>query len=558
MAENWKGVHDPDNIQEGYFTGLMNSCGYRIKDLRKPIIGIANSYTDVNPGHRSFGELVKFVKEGIWSAGGVPGEFNVPAPCDGMAQGAGMHYILPQRDLIAASIESMANAHGFDGLVFLCSCDKIVPGMLMAAAALNKPCLFLTAGSMVPYEAEEGTYVTPDLKESIGARNIDKISEETYTRYRENICFSCGTCSMYGTANTMGVFAEVIGLCPIDSTTMLFCSAAKNRQARDVGERIVQLVKENVRFSDIVTESSLINGLRHVAATGGSTNAQLHICALARVMGIKLDMGDFDQIQQHVPCIAKFKPSSQYNIYDYYKAGGVGATLKAIQQYLDLDARLAMGGTLGEFLSAFKRKVNAEIIHSVEDPLYPDGSFAVLYGNLAPNGCIVKKSGVLPEMFHHRGPAVCFDSEDDLRKFMADRAVKPGSVLVIRYEGPKGGPGMREMSIPAAMLVGMGLHTSCAMVTDGRYSGATRGPCIGHVSPEAWDGGPIAAVQDGDMIEIDIDNHTIHLEVSEEEIVSRLAKIRRPDRPVKGASAAYRSAVEGVDKGCVWLYGDEQ
>lgn len=415
MAENWKGVHDPDNIQEGYFTGLMNSCGYRIKDLRKPIIGIANSYTDVNPGHRSFGELVKFVKEGIWSAGGVPGEFNVPAPCDGMAQGAGMHYILPQRDLIAASIESMANAHGFDGLVFLCSCDKIVPGMLMAAAALNKPCLFLTAGSMVPYEAEEGTYVTPDLKESIGARNIDKISEETYTRYRENICFSCGTCSMYGTANTMGVFAEVIGLCPIDSTTMLFCSAAKNRQARDVGERIVQLVKENVRFSDIVTESSLINGLRHVAATGGSTNAQLHICALARVMGIKLDMGDFDQIQQHVPCIAKFKPSSQYNIYDYYKAGGVGATLKAIQQYLDLDARLAMGGTLGEFLSAFKRKVNAEIIHSVEDPLYPDGSFAVLYGNLAPNGCIVKKSGVVPEMFHHRGPAVCFDSEDDLR-----------------------------------------------------------------------------------------------------------------------------------------------
>lgn len=558
MAENWKGVHDPDNIQEGYFTGLMNSCGYRIKDLRKPIIGIANSYTDVNPGHRSFGELVKFVKEGIWSAGGVPGEFNVPAPCDGMAQGAGMHYILPQRDLIAASIESMANAHGFDGLVFLCSCDKIVPGMLMAAAVLNKPCLFLTAGSMVPYEAEEGTYVTPDLKESIGARNIDKISEETYTRYRENICFSCGTCSMYGTANTMGVFAEVIGLCPIDSTTMLFCSAAKNRQARDVGERIVQLVKENVRFSDIVTESSLINGLRHVAATGGSTNAQLHICALARVMGIKLDMGDFDQIQQHVPCIAKFKPSSQYNIYDYYKAGGVGATLKAIQQYLDLDARLAMGGTLGEFLSAFKRKVNAEIIHSVEDPLYPDGSFAVLYGNLAPNGCIVKKSGVVPEMFHHRGPAVCFDSEDDLRKFMADRAVKPGSVLVIRYEGPKGGPGMREMSIPAAMLVGMGLHTSCAMVTDGRYSGATRGPCIGHVSPEAWDGGPIAAVQDGDMIEIDIDNHTIHLEVSEEEIVSRLAKIRRPDRPVKGALAAYRSAVEGVDKGCVWLYGDEQ
>lgn len=553
---NWKGNHDPDNAQEGYYVGLMNACGYRTGDLVKPIIGIANSYTEVNPGHRNFSELVKYVKQGIWAAGGVPAEFGVPAPCDGMAQGGGMHSVLPERDLIAGSIEAMSNAHSFDGVIFLCSCDKIIPGMLMAAAALNKPCLFLTAGSMIPYEADEGTYVTPDLKESIGARSVNKISEETFTRYRENICFSCGTCSMYGTANTMGVFSEVIGLCPIDSTTMLFCSAAKYRQARDVGEQIVKLTREGVQFSDIVKESSLKNGLRHVSATGGSTNAQLHICALARVMGIKLDIGDFDEIQRHVPCVAKFKPSSEYNICDYHRAGGVGATLKAIAQYLDLDARLAMGGTLGEFLTAFNRSVNPEIIHTVENPLYPDGCFAVLYGNLAPRGCIVKKSGVAPEMFHHRGPAVCFDSEDDLRRFMSGRAVKPGSVLVIRYEGPKGGPGMREMSIPAAMLVGMGLHTSCAMVTDGRYSGATRGPCIGHVSPEAWDGGPIAAVQDGDIIEIDIDRRTIHLEVSDGEIAQRLKKIKRPDHPAKGVLGAYRATVEGVDKGCVWLYHD--
>ena len=552
--EQWKGMRDPDDSQEAYYVGLMNSCGYRIKDLHKPVIGIVNSYTDVNPGHRPFRELANYVKEGIWAAGGAPAEFDVPAPCDGMAQGTGMHSILPQRDLIAGSIEAMVNAHSFDGLVFLCSCDKIVPGMLMAAAALDKPCLFLTAGSMLPYEAEEGTYVTPDLKESIGARNIDKISEETFTRYKENICFSCGTCSMYGTANTMGVFAEAIGLCPIDSTTMLFCSSAKYKQARDVGERIVELTREGVKFSDIVTPASLKNGLRHIAATGGSTNAQLHVCALARVMGIKLDIGDFDEIQRHVPCIAKFKPSSKYSIYDYYKAGGVGATLKAIQSHLDLSARLAMGGTLGEYLAAFRRKVDPEIIHSEDDPLYPDGCFAVLYGNLAPNGCIVKKSGVVPEMFHHRGPAVCFDSEDDLRKFMADKGVKPGSVLVIRYEGPKGGPGMREMSIPAAMLVGMGLHTSCAMVTDGRYSGATRGPCIGHVSPEAWDGGPIAAVRDGDMIEIDLDKRTIHLEVSDEEIARRLKEVKSPDHPAKGVLGAYRSMVEGVDKGCTWLY----
>lgn len=555
--ENRKGSHDTENPQEGYYVGLMNACGYRTKDLCKPLVGIVNSYTDVNPGHRPFKELVSYVKEGIWAAGGAPAEFNVPAPCDGMAQGDGMHTILPQRDLIAGSIEAMARAHSFDGLVFLCSCDKIVPGMLMAAAALNKPCIFLTAGSMLPYEAEEGTYVTPDLKESIGARNIGKISQETFDRYKENICFSCGTCSMYGTANTMGVFAEAIGLCPIDSTTMLFCSSAKYKQARDVGERIVELTKEGVTFREIVTEKSLKNGLRHVAATGGSTNSQLHICALARVMGVKLDMGDFDDVQRNVPCIAKFKPSSKYSIYDYYKAGGVGATLKAIRQYLDLDARLAMGGTLGEFLDRFDRKVDPAVIHSVADALYPDGCFAVLYGNLAPGGCIVKKSGVVPEMFHHKGPAVCFDSEDELREVMSRNKVQPGSVLVIRYEGPKGGPGMREMSIPAAMLVGMGLHTNCAMVTDGRYSGATRGPCIGHVTPEAWEGGPIAAVENGDMIEIDLDRRTIHLEVSDEEIARRLKVVKRPDHPARGVLGAYRAMVESVDRGCTWLYNHD-
>ena len=552
---NWKGNHDPKNPQEAYYVGLMNSCGYRTEDLGKPVIGIANSYTDVNPGHRAFKQLVEFVKEGIWAAGGVPAEFNVPAPCDGMAQGDGMHTILPSRDLIASSIEAMARAHGFDGMVFLCSCDKIVPGMLMAAPPLNKPSLFLTAGSMVPYEAPEGTYVTPDLKESIGARNIDAIDEETFTRFKENICFSCGTCAMYGTANTMGVFAEAIGICPIDSTTMLYCSGAKMRMARTVGERIVALTKEGVRFGEIVTEKSLVNGLRHVAATGGSTNAQLHICAIAKVMGIPLDLGRFDEIQREVPCVAKFKPSSKYNIYDYYKAGGVGATLKAIRKYLNEDCRLAMGGTLGEFLDAFRRPVDSEIIHTVDDPLYPDGCYAVLYGNLAPGGCLVKKSGVVPEMFHHRGPAVCFDSEDDLRRAMAAKEIKPGCVLIIRYEGPKGGPGMREMSIPAAMLVGMGLHTSVAMVTDGRYSGATRGPCIGHVTPEAWDGGPIAAVRNGDMVEIDIDARRINLEVSDEEIAARLAEAKRPtNHPAAGFLAAYRKAVSGVNEGCTWLY----
>lgn len=543
-----------NNTTEAYYVGLMHSCGYRDKDLKKPSIGIVNSFTDVNPGHKPFRELANCVKEGVWCAGGAPGEFNVPAPCDGMAQGAGMHSILPQRDLIAGSIEAMVNAQKFDGLVFLCSCDKIVPGMLMAAASLNLPCLFLTAGSMVPYDDGEKIHVTPDLKESIGQRNANKITEDTFQNYKENICYSCGTCSMYGTANTMGVFAEVIGAAPIGSTTMLSCTASKMRQARDVGERIVELTRMGKKFKDLVTEKSLINGLRHVSATGGSSNAQIHISAFAKVMGFDFDLKKFDEIQKDIPVIAKFKPSSPYNIYDYDRAGGVGATLKSIERHLYLDAELGMGGTLGEYLANYNRKIDRQIIHTEEDALYPDGCFAVLYGNLAPKGCVVKKSGVEPNMFHHRGPAVVFDSEEDLRDYMLHKTIEPGCVLVIRYEGPKGGPGMRELSIPAAMLVGMGLHTSVAMITDGRFSGATRGPCVGHIAPEAWEGGPIAAVQDGDIIDIDLDKRTIHLEISDEELSKRLQQIQKPNHPATGVLKAYRNMVAGAEEGAVWLY----
>ncbi len=546
--------HNIDDQTQGYYVGLMQSCGYRDKDLRKPVIGIVNSYTDANPGHKPLRDLARYVSEGVWAGGGTPAEFNVPAPCDGMAQGAGMHYILPSRDLIAGAAESMAMAHDFDGLVFLCSCDKIVPGMLMAAASLDKPCIFLTAGCMVPYDDGQCVYVTPDLKESIGAHNAGTLSDREFSRFKENICFSTGTCSMYGTANTMGVFAEAIGITPIGSCTTLFCSAEKVRQARTVGERAVELVRQGLTFSQIVTRNSLVNGLRHVSATGGSTNAQLHICALANVMGVELTLKDFDEIQKDIPVIAKFKPSSKYNMSDYHRAGGVGATLKAIRRHLNLEEKLVMGGTLGEYLDRFDRVVDPNVIHSEDDPLYPDGCYAVLYGNIAPEGCVVKKSGVEPSMFRHTGPAVCFDSEEELRECMVSGKIVPGCVLVIRYEGPKGGPGMREMSIPAAMLVGMGLHTSVAMITDGRYSGATRGPCIGHISPEAWDGGPIAAIRDGDIISIDIDAKSIHVELTDEEIARRLTQVKRPDHSASGVLRAYRRGVSGSDKGALWLY----
>lgn len=540
-------------ISDAYYVGLMGATGYRYKDMEKPTIGVVNSWNDVNPGHKPFRELAQYVKEGIWAAGGTPAEFGVPAPCDGMSQLIGMQYILPQRDLIAASIEAMAQAHKFDGLVFLCSCDKIVPGMLMAAASLDIPCVFLTAGSMVPYDDGDKVYVTPDLKESIGERRSGAIDAKTFKRYEENICYSCGTCSMYGTANTMGVLCEVLGLCPIDSTTMLYCSAEKVRQARSVGERVVELTRQGITAKTFMTKASLANGIKHISATGGSSNAVMHVMAIAKVLGIDLDLKEFDEIQAQVPVIAKFKPSSQYNLSDYQKAGGVAATLKAISSKLDLTVPMAFNGTMEDVVNSVG-KVNKDIIHDMTEPLHEDGCFTVLYGNLAPKGAVVKKSGVEKSMFMHRGPAVVFDSEEEIVEKMVNSEIKPGCVLVIRYEGPKGGPGMRELSIPAAMLVGMGLHTSVAMVTDGRFSGASRGPCVGHVTPEAWEEGPIACIKDGDIININLNKHLLEVELSDEELLERKKQIKKPNHPAPGILRNYRSVVGGAEEGALWMY----
>lgn len=545
---------NPQDVTEAYYIGLMSSVGYRKKDIAKPVIGVVNSWNDVNPGHKPLAQLAGFVKEGIWAAGGAPAEFGVPAPCDGMAQGGGMHYILPQRDLIAASIETMVEAHGFDGLVFLCSCDKIVPGMLMAAAHLNLPALFLTAGAMLPYSEGGREYCTSDLKEAIGKRKSGQIDEETFDRWRTNICASGGTCSMYGTANTMGAFLEATGLAPFGSSTMLFCDGAKGRQARDVGERIVGLVNEGARFRHFLTDAMLANGIKHISATGGSTNAVLHTLALAQAMDSRLTLAEFDAIQASVPVIAKFKPSAEMNISDFHRAGGVPAVLSTIRDFLDLDVVLAMGGTLREYLANYKAPVDRKVIRPLTEPLHEGGCFSILSGNLAPLGAVVKRSGVDPKMFRHAGPAVVFDSEEAVRDYLLNKTVQPGSVLVIRYEGPKGGPGMRELSIPAAMLVGMGLHTSVAMITDGRFSGATRGPCVGHIAPEAWAGGPLALVKDGDLIEINLDEKRLSLQVSPEELARRQAEVKKPERRLSGALAAYRAGVSGPEQGAVWLY----
>ncbi|WP_455595270.1 dihydroxy-acid dehydratase [Cloacibacillus porcorum] len=541
-----------EDITETYYIGLMSALGNRMKDIEKPQIAIVNSWSDVNPGHKPLGELARYVREGILCAGGNPGEFNVPAPCDGIAQGDGQHYILPQRDLIASSIEAMVKAHGFDGIVMLCSCDKIVPGMLLAAARIDLPTIFLTGGAMLPFVEKGRTYVTSDIKEMIGERNSGKIDEETFERRRSGICVSCGTCSMYGTANTMGTFLEVVGVAPFDSSAMLACSAQKMRQAKDVGERIVDLVKEKKTFKSYVNKESIENGIKYVSATGGSTNAVLHIMALAKALDVEMNLHDFDVCQSSVPVVTKLKPSSQYNLSDYYSAGGVRKVLEIIRQHIDDTRPLVMGGTVRDSLDGFFAE-NSEVIRLPDSKFYENGCFSILYGNLAPNGAVVKKTGVDPSMYYHKGPAVVFDSEEDVRKYMLESSIEPGSVLVVRYEGPKGGPGMRELSIPAAMLIGMGLEKSVAMITDGRFSGATRGPCVGYITPEAWEGGPIALIEDGDLIEIDLESKRISLLVPSDVLDSRRMNFKRKEKKVSGVMESYRDRVLSADKGALWL-----
>ena len=543
----------PEDLTETYYIGLMSALGNRAKDIAKPQIAVVNSWTDANPGHAPLAALAAHVREGIWAAGGNPGEFGVPAPCDGIAQGDGQHYILPQRDLIAASIEAMVKSHGFDGMVMLCSCDKIVPGMLLAAARVDIPTIFLTGGAMVPYEEEGRTFVTSDVKEMIGEYASGKVDRETFERRRAKVCLSCGTCSMYGTANTMGTFLEAIGVAPFDSSSLLACDAEKVCQARDVGERIVELAREGCRFSSVVDQSSIANGVKYISATGGSTNAALHVVAFARAMGFCMGLSEFDELQSSVPVVCRLKPSSKYNLSDFHRAGGVRRVLSLISGQLDTERPHVMEGTIAAALGGDSGEPS-DVIRLPDDPDMQAGCFAILYGNLAPGGSVVKKAGLPKSMYRHSGPAVVFDSEEDVRDYLANSSVQPGSVLVVRYEGPKGGPGMRELSIPAAMLVGMGLGDSVAMVTDGRFSGATRGPCVGYVNPEAWDGGPLSLVENGDVIEIDLARKSIEIKVPDEVLASRRERVRRPGRPASGVLAFYRETVQGADAGALWLH----
>ena len=511
--------------QGAYARSLLKATGLSDDDLQRPLVGIANSYSELVPGHVHLRQLGEWVKEGVRAAGGVPREFHTIAACDGMVQGAGGHYVLPMRDVIAASVELMGRAHALDALVLIASCDKIVPGMLMAAARLDLPTVLLPGGPMLPCADPSpgglppAVRVASDVKEAIGAHLAGRLSLEQLHEVESAVCASFGVCNMLGTAMTMCCLAEALGLTLPGASTLSAVDPQRAALCRATGRRAVELADTGPTARQIVSAASLLNAVRALVAFGGSTNAVLHLSALAAEIGVSLPLTTFDRISRETPLLCRMKPASETTPLDFHRAGGVPALMSRLADRLNTAVPTVNGFLGGLLAKAWVR--DDSVIAPADAPLAPEGGLAVLFGSLAPGGAVCKQSAVDPGMHRHRGPARVLESEEDARDFLASRSARPGDVLVIRYEGPRGGPGMREMSIPAAMLVGMGLGDSVAMVTDGRFSGATRGPCIGHIAPEAALGGPLALVEEGDEIEIDLPARRLNLEVPEEVLTGR-------------------------------------
>ncbi len=551
-----KGKEDLDPLK-AYERALYLGCGYTYDDLKKPRVAIVNSWNEINPGHIHLRNIGELVKESVKNSGGTPMEFNTIALCDGIAN-SGNHskYVLPSREIIAASIECTVKAYNFDGMVMLCSCDKIIPGMLLAAARCNIPTIFLTGGVMPPKIFEDGplkgkTFVTSDIKEAIGRHKAGIITDEELSLIESQTCCSPGACNMMGTANTMACIVESMGISLQGCATVTATSQEQEDLCTETGSVIMKLIENKQNALCFITHRSIENAIKVALSFGGSTNMILHMCALSHEIGGNMDHFNFDRLSKSVPLLAKFKPSSDYNITDFHEAGGVTALMKNLSNFLDLTCANIIGKNLGDYLETIDNN-ESEIIRTPNNPLEKEGGIAVLKGNLAPEGAIIKQSAVSSKMRFHKGPAKVFECEEDVKESLLKGEVKKGDVLIIRYEGPKGSPGMRELSIPAAILVGMGLGDSVAMITDGRYSGATRGPCIGHVCPEAFEGGPIAIVQSGDIIEIDIDNRIIKLLISEEEIRKRLKTWKKPASKIKkGYLNTYRKIVSSSKFGAI-------
>ncbi len=532
---------------------LLHALGMTNEEISKPLIGIVSSYNEIVPGHMNIDKITNAVKIGVAMAGGNPVVFPAIAVCDGIAMGhQGMKYSLITRDLIADSTEAMALAHAFDALVMIPNCDKNVPGLLMAAARLNIPAIFVSGGPMLAGHVQGHKTSLSSMFEAVGSYNAGKITAEELDEYENKACPSCGSCSGMYTANSMNCLTEVLGMALRGNGTIPAVYSDRIQLAKRAGMKIMELLEKDIKPRDIMTEDAFRNALTMDMALGCSTNSMLHLPAIAHECGIELNLDIANEISSHTPNLCHLAPAGRTYMEDLNEAGGIYAVMNEINKLglLKTDLITVTGKTVAENISGCINK-NPDIIRPVENPYSQTGGIAVLRGNLAPDGCVVKRSAVAPEMLKHSGPAKVFNSEEEAMAAITGGKIVEGDVVVIRYEGPKGGPGMREMLNPTSAIMGMGLGSTVALITDGRFSGATRGASIGHVSPEAAAGGNIGLVKDGDIIEIDINANTINIKVSDEELAERRKGWTPLKKDVKGYLARYAALVTSADKGAI-------
>jgi dihydroxy-acid dehydratase len=530
---------------------IYKGAGNTDDDFEKPHIGLANAWSEASPAHIHLRGLAESVKAGIWQAGGVPFEFGVFATCGNIAIGTeALKYELALRDVLAASIETVAQVHHFDGLVLLASCDSIIPGQLMGAARVNLPALMVTGGPMLAGEWRGGTVLSPDVNEAVfGALPLGHLTQQDLLEMENCACPSVGACPVMGTANTMQILTEAMGMALSGSATIPPTLSDKQRASRESGHRIVELVKRGIRSSDILDERALRNAIAVNAAIGGSTNAPLHIMSIGRELGIEIELGLFDEISRQTPLLASVVPNGPHTVIDFYKAGGVPALQKELKDLIDTSALTVDGGTVGDNLKGIEG-THGEASSSLDNPVQAEGGLAVLRGNIAPRGAIVRTSAIKTEMLVHRGPAKTFNRDRDAWKAIVEGKIQPGDVMVVRYEGPKGAPGMMEVMLSTDALYSVGLEGSVGLITDGRFSGFNRGPIVGHVSPEAMDGGVIAIIEDGDIIAMDIPGRALNVELAEEEVARRLENWQPPEPRTKtGFLALYAQLALPAEQG---------
>ncbi len=540
-------------MQQAPHRSLFNALGMTEEELKKPLIGIVSSYNEIVPGHMNIDKIADAVKLGVAMAGGTPVMFPAIAVCDGIAMGhTGMKYSLVTRDLIADSTECMALAHQFDGLVMIPNCDKNVPGLLMAAARLNIPTVFVSGGPMLAGHVKGCKTSLSSMFEAVGSYAAGKMTEEDVKDFEEHACPTCGSCSGMYTANSMNCLTEALGMGLKGNGTIPAVYSDRIKLAKHAGMQVMEMLKNNIRPRDIMTEKAFRNALTVDMALGCSTNSMLHLPAIAHEAGVEINLDIANEISARTPNLCHLAPAGHTYIEELNEAGGVYAVMNELNKkgLLETDCITVTGKTVGENIKGCINK-NPEVIRPVENPYSEVGGIAVLRGNLAPDSAVVKRSAVAPEMLKHEGPARVFDCEEDAITAIKGGKIVDGDVVVIRYEGPKGGPGMREMLNPTSAIAGMGLGSTVALITDGRFSGASRGASIGHVSPEAAVGGPIAFVEEGDMISIDIDNHTLNLNVSDEVLAKRKENWKPRKNEVSGYLARYASLVTSADKGAV-------